>query len=156
MTVVTLDIADPCAVEKVWNEIERRHAARTVDPELRRSILARLGDIDPAVADEIRQELGEMAPAVVLQAHLEELVPDKQALGAFPRRETLEAPTATEWLAEDPRRLAGVVREMSRFTTDRRLVVAAVLDLADAVGIEQGLADRIVCGALKSLKGGRS
>lgn len=78
---------------------------------------------------------------------------DRPALGAFPRREK-EGPSVEEWLRAEPSRLVGVVREMRRFSSDEARVVAAVLALADSAGIEEGLTDRIVGGAITSCRRG--
>jgi hypothetical protein len=73
-------------------------------------------------------------------------------LGAFPRRDTIEALTAGEWLKEDPRRLRGVLFEACRFSKDDRAVVEGVLQLAENVGIDLRLAGDIVGAALRDAR----
>ncbi|MGD0894555.1 MAG: hypothetical protein ABSA08_00810 [Acidimicrobiales bacterium] len=55
-------------------------------------------------------------------------------------------------LIADPTRLAEVVAEVARFTRDPRRVAEGVLELADALGIEEAVADRIVEEALRGLR----
>ncbi len=69
---------------------------------------------------------------------------------AFPRPAVgTEAPNLDEWLIEDPRRLANVVREAVRFGGDLKWVVAAILAEADRLGIPEAVADEIVGTALR-------
>lgn len=145
----------PDQVLALWSKVEKAKATREADPELRAAILRRAEALDPSFAAQMRDQLDEAHPAVVLEAHFRDLIADMPALGsfagAFPRRDRVVIPTPTEWLADDPRRLAGVVAEMGRFTEDRAKIVAGALALADTAGIDAELADRVVCAALRTL-----
>jgi hypothetical protein len=79
----------------------------------------------------------------------------RPALGAFPRRTDLTVPTAEEWIAEDPRRLAGVVAEMSRFTGDEVRVAEAAAGLARTLGIDEDVAVECIAQGLRRARGGR-
>ncbi len=144
------------ALERIAAEQDRRHAARELDPDLWYALRRRCDELEqrnPHLASEIRRLLDEISPKVVAAEYWRELVPDRPALGhylrAFPRRDLLTAPSADDWLRADPRRLAGVVVEMRRFSNDLPGIVRAVLALADGAGIDAELADRIVCAALR-------
>lgn len=154
---IDLDSLNADQVLELWSRVEKAKATRDADPELRTAILKRCGQLnDRDLGATIRKELDEASPAVVLEAHFAELVPNRPALGAFrgawPRRARLDTPSADEWLKEDPRRLAGVVVEMRRFSSDLPKIVQSVLDLADSLSIEADLADRIVTGALRDAR----
>ena len=69
----------------------------------------------------------------------------------FPRREVPTGPTPADWIAEDPHRLASIVREMSRFTDDRLRIAEAATSVADSVGIGEDVADPIIAEALRAL-----
>ena len=77
-----------------------------------------------------------------------ELIEDRPALGAFPASDKLAAPSIAAWLVEEPLRLRGVVLEACRFCKDDRLVVTAVMQLAERLGIDLELAKGVVCHAL--------
>ena len=117
---------------------------RKIQPELRRDLLRVAERVDPDLAERLKDELDEAVPAAVLEAHWRELVPDRAALGAFPRRDCIEAPTASELLTEDPLRLRNVTLEVARFTKDDRLVAESVLSLAEQLGIDPELAVDVV------------
>jgi hypothetical protein len=76
-------------LEKLWRELENRHASRRADPELYDGITRcldqaeRTGRLAPSDAEAIRAEMASAHPAVVLSAHREELVEDRPALGAY-------------------------------------------------------------------------
>ena len=138
----------PSAVERLWQEVVGIWQTRNVDPKLRAAVIHLAQEVDPALAEQIKHELDEAVPAAVLEAHWRELIPDKPALGAFPRQVTTEAPTLDEWLRVDPRRLRGIVLEACRFSRDERRVVEGVLELAHRLGIDLALASDIVTHAL--------
>lgn len=138
----------------LWARVERDKATREADPELREAILRCCGALaDRERAATIRAELDQAHPAIVLEANWRVLIGNRPALGsftgAFPRRDREVIPTANEWLKDDPRRLAGVVAEMRRFTSDLPKIVQSALDLADSAGIDEQLADRVICAALR-------
>jgi hypothetical protein len=151
-----VDLDDIAGLERAWSEVERLRAVRTLDPELRADIMRHVDRLDPDVAAPILDALDRLPPAVVLEAYFETIVPNRPTIGAFPRLSTADAPDPGRWIREDPQRLAAVIQEMARFTDDRRAIAQAALDLADGVGIEEELADRIVSEALRDLNGGRS
>ena len=78
----------------------------------------------------------------------------RPALGAFPRRDTPDAPSVDQWLRDDPRRLAGVIVEAARFTDDLKCIVVGVTNLADRVGIDEEEADKIIAAAIRLLQRG--
>ena len=137
---------------RLFEKVEALHRHRRIDRELRRDILRVAGRIDPALVEQLKLELDEATPAAVLEAHQAELIPDRPALGAFPRRDTLEAPTVDKWLREDPRRLGGVVHEVARFCRDDRRVVESVLALAESLGLNLHLAADIIGCALRDTR----
>jgi hypothetical protein len=140
--------AGPDVLAQLWLKVDALAKHRKVDPELRGAILNMAAKIDPSLVAQTERELDEAVPAAVLEAHQAELVEDRPALGAFPRRDTLNTPTADEWLREDPRRLRGVALEAGRFCCDNRSVAQGVLQLAENLGIDLQLAGDIVAQAL--------
>ncbi len=142
----------PGPLEALWAKIDALAKHRKIQPELRRDILRVAEKVDPALAERLEDELDEAVPAAVLEAHAHELIEDRPSLGAFPRRDTLEAPTVAEWLREDPRRLRGVVFEMARFCRDNRRVAEGALSLAEALGIDGHLAADITGYALRDAR----
>jgi len=145
---------------RVYADLERAADMRQVDPKLRADILRCAdealadGRLAEAEAEAIRCQLDEAHPGAVLEQWWRKLVKNRPSIGAFPRRTTPTVPTAGEWLKDNPQRLAGVVREMRRFSDDVPKIVNSVLELADRAAIDAELADRIVCGALRP-KGAR-
>ncbi|MHB1845328.1 MAG: hypothetical protein ACYCWW_10910 [Deltaproteobacteria bacterium] len=145
---------------RLWDAARRVHQARSVDPELRAALLGRLDELeDRDLAERVRAELDEAAPAAVLEAHWPEIVPNRPALGtfagAFPRRNRVVVPTASEWIADDPERLAGVVAEMARFSSDWRAIADATAKLADQAGIAEDVADAVIVQALRAAREAR-
>jgi hypothetical protein len=126
-------LAAPSAIEALWARVNDLNEHRKLDPELRKALLR-------------------LAEKISLAGHFTELVEDKPAMGAFPRRDSMEAPTVEEWLREDPRRLRGVTLEIARFSSDDRVVAEAVLSLAEAVGIDQRLAIDVTAHALRDAR----
>ena len=159
--LVDLDALSPSDIEHLWWEMRRAHDFANADPELRtditRAINAALdtGRIDECRALEIEVMLESAVPAVVLEQCWRELIPNKPALGAFPRRELGPAPDLGEWYRADPTRLYGLVTEIGRFTSDLKLIAASALDTADKFGIPEDVADQIVSDALHALHSGR-
>jgi hypothetical protein len=86
------------------------------------------------------QKAQEVAKRDELRFNWRERVPAKPALGAFPRRRSLEDHLPTEWLLEDPQRLAGVVVEMRRFCADEVRVTEAAAELARRLEIDDEVA----------------
>ena len=142
----------PGALEALWAKVEELARHRKIQPELRRDILRVVEQVAPDLVPQLKRELDEAVPAAVLEAHAHELIEDRATLGAFPRRDTIEALTAGEWLKEDPRRLRGVLFEACRFSKDDRAVVEGVLQLAENVGIDLRLAGDIVGAALRDAR----
>jgi hypothetical protein len=152
---------DLTGLEAAWHELQRAHAIKTADPELRRNIERAVtialndGRLTEDQATEISAELEATTPPVVLEAHWRELIPDRPMLGAFPRHEVGPAPDLGEWYRADPNRLRGLVAEAGRFSSDLRLIAASALDAADKFGIPEDVADRIVSDALHVLNRGQ-
>jgi len=144
--------APPEVLEQLWQKVDALAQHRKVDPELRKDILRVAKRVCPALGAQLEREFDVAVPAAVLEAHQHELIENRPALGAFPRRDTIEAPTAAEWLTEDPRRLRGVVFEIARFTKDDRLVAESAVKLADTLGIELHLAGDIIAAALRDAR----
>jgi len=163
---IDLDEPDASAVQCVVDELRRRDAPRKADPGVYRYVLRRLGDlvaertVSEQKANEIRAELTWAHPRAVLNAHWRLLIKDHPALGsfsgAFPCRAKPSAPTADEMLRQDPSRLAAVVTEMARFTSDLRAVAQGAIELADSAGIDEALADRIIVAAVRKLREGKA
>jgi hypothetical protein len=143
--------ADPDVLAQLWAKVDALAKHRRIDRELRRNILRVAEKVEPTLVEQLKLELDEATPAAVLGAH-PELVEDRPALGAFPRRDSIEAPTVDEWLKEDPRRLRGVVFEACRFTKDDRRVAEGVLSLAETLGLDLHLAADIVGYALRDAR----
>jgi hypothetical protein len=143
--------AEPDVLARLWEKVNALAEHRRIDRGLRDDLLRVAGRLDPALATQLERELDEFLPAVVLAAHADELIEDRP-LGAFPRRDSVEAPTVEEWLIEDPRRLRGVVREVARFCTDDRRVVESVLALAESLGIDPRVAGDIIGPALRDVR----
>ena len=154
---VDFDNADDVA--RVWAEMQLRHAAREAAPELHAAIARKVdealaeGRLSEARAAEIRADLDRAHPRAVLLGFYRELVPDRPALGAFPRAHR-EPVDLDAWYREDPLRLAAIVVEMRRFTSDLPRIVEAVLDIADRAGVPADVADSVVTDALRP-QGGR-
>jgi hypothetical protein len=138
----------PGPLEALWQKVNELAEHRKVQPQLRCDILRVAEKVDPDLVAPIKKELDEAVPSAVLEAHQDELIPDKPTLGAFPTPDRLTAPSIEAWLLEDPRRLRGVLLESCRFSKDDRLVVQAVLQLAENVGIDLKLARDVVSHAL--------
>ena len=155
MTVVDLD--NPADVDRLWELVQRRHEVQTIDPRLRADVLRAVDQAleRGAICDEraaaIKLELEEAHPAIVLAAHSHDLLENRPSIGAFPRRTSNESPTATEWVLEDPQRLGNVVHEMARFSSDLQVIVVHVLELAEAAGIDEEVADEVVRATLRTM-----
>lgn len=148
-----VDLDDVHGLEQALDELARRRALGDADPPLRAALLRgcnRLDDRDARLASTIREELDAMHPHAVCAGRWRDLVEDRSSLGAFPRRDSLDAPTLEEWLQDDPRRLVRVVHEMLRFSHDLPRVTAAALELADRAGLDPELADKVVCAGLRA------
>ena len=143
-----LDDPDPNAIARLWEQVEDIWRHRKIDPGLRSDILRVAAKIDPTLGAQLEREMDKAVPSAVLAAHQAELIPDRPALGAFPRSDKLAATSIDAWLVEDPLRLRGVVIEACRFCRDDRLVVTAVMQLAEQLGIDLELAKGVVCHAL--------
>ena len=142
----------PGPLEALWAKINELAEHRKIQPEVRRDILRVAEKVAPELVAQLKHEMDEAVPSAVLEAHQDELVPDRPTLGAFPRRDTLDAPTVEDWLREDPRRLRGVVFETARFSADDQRVVESVLGLAHSLGIDLKLAADIVGHALRDAR----
>jgi hypothetical protein len=100
---------------------------------------------EQAERDRLDQELAERAE---LRDNWREVIPDRPALGAFPRRDRVVAPTGDELIVDDPHRLANVVVEMLRFTTDEAKVISAAALYAANLGIEDPVAESAIAEGL--------
>jgi len=80
---------------------------------------------------------------------------NKPALGAFPRRETLEDPIAEEIYREHPERLAALVTEMLRFSTDERRAIAVASEFAAELGIPDDVAEAALVAGVRLARGRR-
>ncbi len=153
-------------LEAIVAAVGRLREHQAIDPNLRRDILRRTdeavlcGRITVAQAEQIRAELDEAVPAAVLEAHWKRLTPTRlltqPALGsyrrAFPRRERVVDQTPSEWIAQDPERLRGVVAEAARFCNDWKRIVETATVVADSAGIPEELADPIIADAVRRLR----
>lgn len=161
MTPADLDAIGLTELERITASLDRLRAHRRIDPELRAAILRRVDEAEAAGrlsvddATTIRTQLDAVTPAAVLAGTWESVVPPDvlfgPTIGAFPRRTTADVPEPVEWIRRDPARLAHVVAEMARFTSDLKRVAVEVLRLADGLGIPEETADTIVTGALSAL-----
>lgn len=142
----------PDVLARLWEKVDALARHRKIDPELRRDLMRVAEKVYPTLAEQIMLELDVATPAAVLEAHEHELIEDRPSLGAFPRRDSPEAPTAAEWLREDARRLRRVTLEVARFTTDDRLVAESVLSLAETLELEFDLAVDIIASALRDAR----
>jgi hypothetical protein len=151
MRQVVLDLDDPSDVERVWEELEKRHELRAIAPEFRVGVerafrrAVKAGRIHESEGEAIRRELDEAHPAIVLAAHWKKLISDRPALGAFdPQPSPGDMAGPNTWLRQDSARLTAVVIEMRRFEKDERRVAAAALDHARRLGIDENAAVRSV------------
>lgn len=140
--------APPAVLEALWQKVTDLAKHRRIDPGLRSDILRVAEQVDPDLVEQLKHEMDEAVPSAVLEAHQDELIPDRLTLGAFPMAGKLPAPSIEEWLREDPRRLRGVLIEASRFCRDDRQLVESTLQLAKDVGIDLKLAADVVSHAL--------
>ena len=92
----------------------------------------------------------------MLEAHEDELIPDRPTLGAFPSASNITAPSIEGWLREDPTRLRGVTFEVARFTKDDRAVATAVLTLANTLEIDLKLASDITAHTIIDIHAARN
>jgi hypothetical protein len=83
MRVVDLD--DITGLERAWSELERLHAIRDADPELREAILRRCEHLDAVVAAPILAALDEVHPEAVIEAHFKSLAPNRATIGTIRR-----------------------------------------------------------------------
>jgi hypothetical protein len=155
---IEVNLDDPADVERVWAELERAHAARRTDPELRQAILCH---VDEALADgrltdkeasQIRRQLDEQHPGVVLESWWRKIVKDRPALGVFRRRIRETWPSTKRWIADDPRRLIDVMGEMGRFSRDEVRILDASGELADRAQIPDDEAQDVAVEGLKRLR----
>lgn len=153
---------EPGRLCQVVDKAGRIREHRAIQPELRADVLRAVdrsveaGRIGAAGADLIRAELDHATPAAVLEAHSAELIPDRPLGGAFPRqRPGVEPVDLDVWLRADPQRLGGLVREARRFSADLTAIATAILELADALGIDEATADAVVGSALKDDRQGK-
>ena len=95
MTRVTLDLADPCDVDRLWSAYQRHHAGQQAEPELFDGICQLVADAEDSsrlprlVCDGIRFELRHSRPSAVLSAYWRELIEDRPAVGHYLRGEVL-------------------------------------------------------------------
>ncbi|MDA8297424.1 MAG: hypothetical protein M0004_12710 [Actinomycetota bacterium] len=171
--VLDLDRLTPAALnalglgelEAIVAAIARLRDHERVDPELRSTVLRRIGEalaagrITVAQATAIRAELDEAVPIAVLTGHFAELTPpellNKPTIGyyrkAFPR-EARAVPDISAWYREDPERLRGVVAEMARFCSDWKRIAAATAEIADRAEIPETVADEVIAAVIRQLR----
>jgi len=166
--VVTLDLDDIATqgIEELVAELRRRHLPREADPKL----YADLGrTIDKALAENritadsaarMRKELDEISPAAMLESNFHELIENRPTIGhyrrAFPRRDRVEIPNVSDWIATDPDRLRGVIAESARFSSDWLAIAENATKLADAAGIPEDVANGIIVDAIRSVRRARA
>ncbi len=138
----------PDVLARIFEIVDALARHRKIDPELRVDILRVAEHVAPGLVEQLEEELDIATPGVVLEAHWHELIEDRPALAAFPRADNITAPSIEDWFREDPRRLRGLVFEAYRFSTDEKLIVAGVLELAFRIGIDRQLAVDITTHAL--------
>jgi len=78
-----VDLDDLAGLERAWSEIEHARAIRAIDPELRANIERRLDALAPDLAAPLRADLDRLHPDAWLLLHVEEVVPNMPAFGAF-------------------------------------------------------------------------
>jgi len=87
--LIDLDNADAADLDRLWQEINSRHASRRADPILYDALALRIehlkqqGKLSRAQYDEIRAELSTGHPAAVLSAHWRALIPDQRTVGHY-------------------------------------------------------------------------
>ncbi|HUY07492.1 MAG TPA: hypothetical protein VMU99_09565 [Acidimicrobiales bacterium] len=148
-----VDLDDAVGLQRAIDELQRVHDLRNADPELWADIQRVInegvssGRISDENATRLSRELDEVAPATMLEANFKTLIPNRKTIGSYrgalPRC-SRGASIPFDWLAADPRRLAGVITEMFTHTSDVRGVVGAVLKLSADCGIENDIADVII------------
>lgn len=142
----------PDDVLRLWQRVQAVKAPRADNPKLRQAVLARLDGLEPALAAQIRDELDAYGPELVLGAHWRQLVPDGPALGSFPKPAPAQPRTLTDQIAADHDALAVYVCQMWRFAPDPVRVAGAATQLADAAGVPEPEADRIIADAIRRLR----
>ena len=154
-----LDTLSAEDVERLWRRLQSQHAAQNADPELHANVARAVdralseGRITAAKAEEIRAELRRSHPRAVLCGYLRDIVPNRPALGAVPRRERVKAPDLAELLRRDPaRQVPNLMDEMGRFTRDEDRILQAISDLCERAGIADGLAESAAVEGLRQLR----
>lgn len=75
-------------IDALWAELQRRHAARNVEPELHDVLVERLADIEAGdkskrlLCDGIRHELRRNRPSAVLHVYWREIIANRPTVGA--------------------------------------------------------------------------
>lgn len=156
--LVTLDLDDPSAVQRVVDELRWQQAAEKSDPETFAANLRLVDDavrehrITPERAAELQEELGRCHPRAWLMANFKEVVRNRPALGSFPKPASGKAPTITEQIVADHSALATFVRQMWKFSPDPVRVAGASAELADAAGVPEAEADGIIAETIMRLR----
>ena len=87
--LVDLDNATAEDLDRLWHELEQRHASERVEPELYAAMIQLLDEavdekrLSRIEADLIRKEMDRSRPSAVLSAYWCVLIPDRPALGAY-------------------------------------------------------------------------
>jgi len=154
-----VDLDDIPGLEQAVAELRRVQDARDKDPAYLATVIKRTaealdaGRITQTEADSIRRDLDLMHPGIVADAWVKKLMPNRKALGAFPRRERpIDRTPVVTYVAENPRRLIPVVREMARFGHDETTTLQAAADLASAAGIPDEIAEPILIEGLTQVR----
>jgi hypothetical protein len=154
-----VDLDDIPGLEQAVAELRRVQDARDKDPAYRKTVLNRTaealdaGRITQTEADSIRRDLDLMHPGIVADAWVKKLMPNRRVLGAFPRRERpIDRTPVVTYVAENPRRLIPILREMARFGHDETTSLQAAADLAAAAGVPDDVAEPILLEGLTQVR----
>ena len=154
-----VDLDDIPGLEQAVAELRRARDARDKDPAYRATVLKRTagaldaGRITQTEADSIRRDLDLMHPGLVAEAWVKKLMPNRKALGAFPRHERpIDRTPVVTYVAENPRRLLPILLEMARFGHDETKTLQAAADLATAAGIPDDVAEPILLEGLTQFR----
>jgi hypothetical protein len=79
-----VDLDNVADIERVWSELQRVHAIRAIDPELRANIERHLDQLDADVAAPVRVALDQMHPETVLAIYFEVIVSKRPARRSDP------------------------------------------------------------------------
>jgi hypothetical protein len=156
VTTVVIDLSGGAeAIERAWRELSYRLASRQADPRLYDHLQRLSAEAGPAgrateeQVAEIREALDRCHPAAVLAEWHRVLLEGRPALGAY-RQERGQGQRRDEPNFEPVAVLKAALAEMlDEFGWGRAVVIATALQVADGLGIEEHVADKVIVEAVR-------